>query len=162
MTLTDPQKATLKAHILANTAQQVVDGLTNGDNGAIADWYNQQESPDFFVFINSVSADDVGRAIELDDIANMTTGDVAKLEAFFRLRSGGFSGESATDRAGFDDVLSAAAADDSQQAVAALWQRLANRIEKLFSIGTGSLIDPAIAPYTGAISYQDIGSALNS
>ena len=162
--LTTAQLATFKADIIANTNQAVIDALAAGAHNAIAAWYNGTASPDFYMFRTLVSPDEVGMVIELDDVANMTTGDVEKLNSFFRLRPGGFSGNSLSDRAGFDDVLSSAAADDSQQAIIALWKRLATEAEKLFSTGAGvgTIGDPADSVLDGSVSSGDITAALNS
>lgn len=160
--LTAAQNTLLKDDIEANTDQVVIDALAAGANDVIADSYNQQADPDFYVFQKLITPAEMGAVIELDDVAGMAPGDVDKLSAFFLLRPGGFNGEDATDRTGFDNVLSTGPADDSQQAVAAIWQRLSTEAEELFAIGTGTLVAPAIAGFVGSLSFQDVIGALNS
>lgn len=163
-TLTDAQLTTLKADIEGNSNQTVIDALAAGAHNTIAAWYNGTASPDFYVYRTLVPIDEVSEAIELDDIANMTTGDNEKLKTFYSIRQGGVFASKASDRAGFDDIFSAAAGDDSQQALIALWKRLATEAEKLFSAGAGvgSIGDPADAVVEGALASGQITAALNS
>ena len=160
--LTDAQWATFKADILANTNQTVIDAVAAGDAGVIAGWYSEDASPDYWVYKDLVPIDEVSRVIELDDVANMTTGDNEKLKTFYAVRQGGVFASKQSDRDGFDDIFSAAAGDDSQQALLALWKRLASNIEKLFAVGAGSSGTPSDAGFLGQISYQDVARALNS
>lgn len=163
MPLTDSQIAIFKADMLANSNQAVIDALAVGDAGAIAAWYNLLATPAFWVYKDVVSIEEVSAAIELDDVASMTTGDNEKLKTFFVIRSeSGVFASKASDRAGFDDIFSAAAGDDSQQALAALWKRQATNAEKLFATGTGSEASPADAGFLGSVTFQEVGKALNS
>jgi len=163
MGLTDAQKTTLKADILANTDPAVVAALAAGDVGVIANWYNQPASPDYWIYKGVVPIDEVSAAIQLDDVANMTTGDNEKLKTFYTIRSvSGVFASKASDRVGFDDIFSAAAGDDSQQALIALWKRLASNVEKVFATGAGTNATPSDAGYFGPIAYQEIAQALNS
>ena len=174
--LTDSQKTALKADILANTDQQVIDGLTNGDNGAIAAWYNEFASPAYFVWRPNVPASVIADIIELDDVANITDTDGARLVRFFDIRSnngGNFHGDRFSDREAFADVFSAAAGDQSETAIAKSWYRQATNAEKLFSLGTQPGTEPSAKDvavdagpdeltFQGAITFQDVGAALNS
>lgn len=164
MSLTPSQLTTLKTDILANTDPAVIQAVTDGANNVIADWYNQEASPAYIVYRPKVSRDEMAQAIELDDVANITDADSARLVRFFDLRPDGFYGELASERAGFDDVLSSAAGDDSQQAVAALWKRSATYGEKALANGTGagSDADPDTMGFEGAVSANDVRDALNS
>lgn len=163
MALTPAQLQTLKTDIESNTDQTVIDALAAGANNAIAAWYNQTASPDYYVYKNVVPINEVSAAIELDDVANMTTGDNEKLKTFYALRtqSGVFASKQ-SEREGFDDIFSAAAGDDSQQALIVLWRRLASNAEKLFATGTGTSGDPSVMAVDGAISLQDVRDALAS
>ena len=164
MTLTTAQKTTLKADILANANQTVIDALAAGAHNAIAAWYNQLASPDFYVFRTLVPLAEVSAVIELDDVASMTAGDNEKLKTIFAIRQSGVFASKLTDRAGFDDIFSAAAGDDSQQALAALWKRKATETEKLFAsgAGVGTIGDPADAVFEGNVFSGEITSSLNS
>jgi hypothetical protein len=160
MALTPAQLTTLKTDILANTDQTVIDGIANGDSGAIAGWYNLDASPDFTVYKDMVPLDEVMAAIELDDVMNMTTGDNEKLKTIFAVRQNGVYPAKQAERDGFDDCFSNVAGDDSQQALIALWKRSASNVEKLFATGTGSDASPATLVAVGPVSYQEIAVAL--
>lgn len=162
MSLSAEQNTALKNDINANTDAGIIQALLDGNMGVIATFYNTQASPDYYIFQSNITPEEMGVVIELDDLADMTTGDVQKLTAFFLVRPGGFNGENASDRAGFNDVFSTTAGDDSQQAVAALWQRLATYAEELFATGTGSLGSPATAGFTGFLTAAEINVALQS
>jgi len=164
MALTTAQLTTLKADIQGNANQTVIDALAAGAHNTIAAWYNQLASPDFYMYRSLVPLDEVSAAIELDDVANMTTGDNDKLKTIYAVRQSGVFASKASDRVGFDDIFSSAAGDDSQQALAALWRRQATEIEKLLAggAGVGTIGDPADAVFEGNISSGEITSALNS
>ena len=160
--LTDVQLTTLKADIEGNANQTVIDALAAGANNAIASWYSGDASPDYWVYKDLVPIDEVSAVIELDDVANMTTGDNEKLKTFYAIRQGGVFADKASDRDGFDDIFSAAAGDDSQQALIALWKRLANNLEEAFATGTGTNGDPSIMAVVGDCSLQNVRDALAS
>jgi hypothetical protein len=163
MALTLAQLTAFKDDIQANPDQTVIDALALGAHNTIANWYNG-ETADFWIFKQLVPLAEVSEAIELDDVANMTTGDNEKLKTFFTIRSSGVFATKLADRSGFDDIFSAAAGDDSQQALIALWKRLATEAEKLFSGGTGAGTngDPADGVFEGNVSSRDVTDALNS
>ena len=160
MSLTPGQVTTFKTDIDSNTNQLVINALAIGNNNGIVAWYNLDASPAFTVYKNLVPLEEVSLAIELDDVADITPADSDRLIKFFALRPGGVFASNATDRDGFDDVFSAAAGDDSQQALIALWKRLASHIEKLFATGTGSAGDPAVMGFEGPVSLQDVRNAI--
>ena len=164
MTLTPAQQTALKADILGNANQTVIDALALGAHNQLAAWYNGQAVADFWIFRQLVPMEEVQRAIELDDVVNMTTGDNEKLKTIFAIRQGGVFAVKLSDRDGFNDVFSAAAGDDSQQALIALWKRLATEAEKLFSggAGVGTNGDPADGVFEGNISSGEVTAALNS
>ena len=159
--LTTAQLATLKADIIANTNQTVIDALAAGANNAIADWYSA-DTADYWVYRDLVPINEVSEAIELDDIANMTTGDNEKLKTFYVIRQGGVFASKASDRTGFNDIFSAAAGDDSQQALIALWKRIANELEKLFATGSGTNGSPSTTAVIGDCTLQNVRDALAS
>lgn len=158
MSLSPAQLVTFKADIVSNP--EVAGDLSIGNNNGIRNWYNQDAVPDFIVYRTLVPLDEVHEAIELDDVANITNTNSDRLVKFLSIRPGGVFASKVTDREGFDDIFSAAAGNDSQQALIALWKRLANNIEKLFATGTGSDGDPAIMSYEGIVSLQDVRNAL--
>ena len=159
---TTEQQAAIKADILANPDLDAFPNTVDGAFGIKAA-YDLVAVPDFFVY-QDVSAKEVSDAIHLDEIANITSADSDRVIKFFQIRSfdgGQFHGAEQSDRDAWDDVFSAAAGDASQQAIAALWRRLATRLEALFATGTGTNGDPAIMTLQ-TVSYQDIYDARNS
>src|SRR5210317_935417 len=86
MALTLAQLTAFKDDIQANPDQTVIDALALGAHNTIANWYNG-ETADFWIFKQLVPLAEVSEAIELDDVANMTTGDNEKLKTFFTIRS---------------------------------------------------------------------------
>ena len=72
MILTTEQLTTLKASIVANADPAVVQALADGNNGAIADWYNQEADPAFYLFVSSVTIDEVRRSLDWAEIADDT------------------------------------------------------------------------------------------
>ena len=166
MALSPTQLTQLKTDILANTDQQVVDGIANGDFGSIASWYNENASPDYFIYRDAVSSNEVRDVIDAQNIADITDADRGRCVDLLAIRAErGFSGESATDRSAWDDIFSAASGDESQQAINALWSRLATNAEKVFSLSTGSGANAANADTTewqGYLSFAEVNNALNS
>lgn len=155
--LTDAQTTTFHADINANAAQPVIDARAAGDNHAITDWYNLDSG--HFVFKRLVPMAEVSESIELDDVANMTSGDNARLEVFYliRLESGTFC-SLLSERDGWDDIFSTAAGDDTQQALIELWKREANELERLFvdGSGVGTTGDPDGLVVDGFCSVENV------
>lgn len=166
MTLTAAQLTALKTDIQGNSDQTIINALAAGDNGAIATWYNQVASPDYHVYEPTVSSDSIRDAINANDIANITDADRGRAVDLLAIRADrGFNGADADDRAAWDDIFSTVAGDKSQQAILALWTRLANRVEKVLSTNTGTGADVANADtldFAGTITYQEVGAALTS
>ena len=165
MALTPAQETTFKTHIEANADATVIAALAAGAHNAIADWYNLNAVPDYWIFRKTVSAKELSDAINLQNIADITTADSDRVVKFFQIRSfdgGAFSGESLSDRTAWDDVFSVAAGDESQQAIALLWQRIANNFETVFALstGVGSNADPDTTSLQGSISTNEVSSAL--
>jgi hypothetical protein len=158
--MTDEELATFGAAIDAETDPELVGYRVAGASNAIANWYNQQQSPDYWIYRNLINIEEVQAAIELDDVVNMTTADVEKLNSIMNLRANaGFNGSKQSTRDAFDDVFSAAAGDDSQQAIAALWTRVANRIEVVFATGAGTAINPSTTTFIGEVFPNDVAAS---
>ncbi len=164
MALTPAQLATFKTDIEANTDPAVVAGLANGDSSAIANWYNQNRSPDYWIFRNMVESNEVRDVIDAQNIADITDADRGRCVDLLAIRADrGFNGEVLHDRSAWDDIFSAAAGNESQQAIAALWQRLATNAEHLFRLSTGTGADANNADTTGFqgnVTVSDVSQAL--
>jgi hypothetical protein len=164
MSLSAAQLPAYKADILANTNQAVIDALAAGANNAITDWYNLDASPDYFIFKNMVTSDEIRAVINAKNLVDITAADLDRVEALLNIRADlGFSGAVADDRAAWDDVFSAATGDQSQQAIAALWARVATNIEAVYALSTGTGADAANADTTsfqGDVTLQNTRDAL--
>ena len=162
MALTPAQKTTLKTDVESNP--DVASDLANGDYGAIAAYYNANASPDYHIYRGSVSSNEVRDVIDAQNIADITDADRGRCVDLLAIRADiGFSGANARDRSAWNDIFSAANGDESQQAIAALWTRLATRGEKLFTLSTGSGADAANADtvsFEGSLSPSVIADAV--
>ena len=164
----------LKADILANTDPTVVQALADGNAGVIAAWYNGDASPAYWVLRCVVGVGEIRQAIDAHNLVDITAADLDRVMALLELRSGsggegggelGFSGEVETDRTAWDDAFSSAAGDESQQAIAALWTRVATYAEVVHALSTGTGADAANADTTswqGTLTFQDVTQALVS
>lgn len=174
MALTAAQLTALKTDILANTDPVVVQALADGANNAIANWYNQQASPDFYVWLTSLTksrlygeASPEATTWDWTYYAGLTAGEQgAWMEMWGDDGAGGkvLNPSLANIRAGWTDIFSGPQATPTAQRahIAAMSKRLASYVEKLFSTGTGSQGDPAVLGFEGVISHQDVTAALNS
>lgn len=166
MALTPTQLTALKADILANTNPVVVQALSDGNAGNIAAWYNLASVPDYWIFRDFVPSDEIRDAIDAQDIADITTADRGRALDLLTIRQDrGFSGENVRDRSAWDDIFSAQAGDNSQQAIMLLWTRIATNAEKVFALSTGTGSSRATADtvsFRGSVSQIDISAALNT
>lgn len=166
MPLTPAQLTTFKDDIEANTDPVVVQGLSDGNDGDIANWYNLEANPNYWIFRNLVSSDEVRDAIDAKNIADLTTADRGRTVDLLNIRlERGFSGSNPRDRSAWDDIFSAASGNESQQAILALWTRLSSNGENVFALWTGDGVAAATADTTsfqGSISSRDVRDALNS
>lgn len=176
MILITAQQTTLKADIEANTdpavSVHVVDARDNDiatAQQAIADWYNLQASPDYWCYKKAlVPREEVEAAFVLQNLADITDTDRSRAMDFLRVRRDGINASDPMDRSGFDDVFSAAAGDETQQALIALWKRLVTNAERLFvqGAGAGSNADPDLmdvdAQEVGDLTGSDVREALQS
>lgn len=164
--MTPDQLQTFADAIAAETDQVIVDALAAGNNQAIVSWYALNVSPDYWIYRKSVPAKEVADAINLQNMVDIVASDMDRVLAMFRIRNldgGEFHGDVESDRTAWDDVFSAAAGDESQQAIAALWTRLATNFESVFALSTGTGADAANADTVsleGVPSLQDVRDAV--
>ena len=168
MALTPTQNATLKAFIENDV---VLNAFPNNEDGAdsIANIINQEETPDFTVWKTSVPLVQVGDAFDGGEFESLTTAETGRLTAFAAystdsgFEAGGGINPSLPDRRQFfDDIFSAAGGTITRPNLAILWRRLASTVEKLFSTGTGTDVDPATLDFEGDITRQEVFIARNS
>lgn len=156
--LTTQQKATLKAHILADG---VLAPLTSGpgtDYGAIAAAMSAPAAPAFTVWNSSVSPEAWRKAITAGAIQldNLTVG---KRDTLLFVCGGTLDCRDAATRQTLDDLTGTQ--NTLKAALVAAEKRLALRVEKLLATGTGSDAVPAIATYEGALDIGHVAEIFN-
>lgn len=161
MSLTNAQKAVIKADIIANVD---LNSQPNTSDGAfaIAELYNTPATPTFTVWKSNVPIGDVGKGFNGTELGGMTTGNQTRLQTLAQYFAGGVDPSRSDTRAFFDDVFSGAGGTITRANLATLWKRTALRIEKLFSTGIGSVASPGTMNREGVIAYQDVLEARNS
>ncbi len=164
MALTDAQLVTYKSHIDANTDPTVVQAVADGANNVITTYYDDESDPEYWIFRREVPMEEVRDAIDAMDIVTMQTADRDRMLALLEVRAErGFSGESGNDILAWDDVFSSPLVDTSQQAIAALWTRVARNIETVFAQGTGTGADADnadVTTYQGGVTIEDTRKAM--
>lgn len=159
--LTSAQLTTLKAEILADPALQAYFPESRYD--LIAEYYKEPTTT--YCWRTSVSRAEIynltsregtnwswtfyknQNAVEQNAWVQMFMGDQADFSQ-------------ANLRAGIAQIFTAASSANATHALA-IGKRLANRGEKLFAVGVGTLQSPAVFKYEGEISVNDIASVLN-
>ncbi len=153
MSLTPEQKATLKSHILATPALEVI--YTNGDLTGLEAALNADAAPAFIVWKTSVPKNVVGKTFVASALAAITAGNNDKL-ANFAAWNETVDPSRADQRAFFDDVFSVAAGASTRAALLVLWKRNATVTEKLFATGTGNDGSPATMVFEGFVTVSDL------
>ena len=175
--ITGAQALILRDAILAD---QTLSGLPNNpdNNTLIANAFNLNASPDFYVWRTSVPVEDVQNAIVY---ANMTPAQVPDGTQLWANRAFHAQGKQfnlqnlmlgrdyinpskANVRTAFQDCLTGlpTKADGTNQAagwvsVEATFKRLATRGEKLYATGgNGAVATPASLTFEGQLSYEDV------
>lgn len=160
MPLSPAQMTTLLADIAANTATVVVGGVTvqinqigaagkppKGTDSAaeVAAWYNTAASPSWTAWRKLVALAEIAGAINGTELAGLSSLNNTRLQTIITLISaaGGLNASLADQRQFFDDIFSGSGGTTTRAQLLALWKRLATRLQKLFSSGTGSDASPA-------------------
>ncbi len=176
MSLTDPQKATLKADINANTntilvagvQTQIKDTVNNGDiNVDVAAWYNLPTAS-FWVWRSFVRDQDIYSLTTVDATTWSWTIFIGRSQgerdAWRQMvnMAGGLNPSLTSVRAGVADIFSGAGGAAQRTHLLTIGRRLATNAEKLFSTGTGDTANPATMTYEGPVIGGDITAARNS
>ena len=159
MSLTSQQQATLKAAILADP---VLAPLTSGPGtefNTVALAMNALASPPFIIWRTSVT-----RAEYQDDDAfdwtvvdNLGTNSKFRIWEWMFATTGTINPSKAKIRAGIAACwVGNAALVVVQNAILARSKRSATRIEKLFAVGTGTTVDPAVPTFEGEVNLYEI------
>ena len=142
MALTPAQLAALKADILADPALAAEPNNDEG-NQNIANAYNLAASPAFTVWRKSVTITEIGDNIVGTELSGLSSLNTTRLQTVVILSQAGVNPSLSDRRAFFDDIFSGAGGALTRAKLLILWKRLATRIQKLFSTGTGTDLSPA-------------------
>lgn len=167
MPLTSAQLATLKSDIQNDGALNSQPNTPDG-NMVIANAYNANASPDFWVWKSRVAKNDLVTSVGPDGTTFNWTGNG------FITRSAGeqtawrelFNGTESVNpslanvRQAFSDIFSGTGnAQANRTHLLAVARRKATRGEKLFATGTGSTASPGTMVFEGGLTYQDVEAA---
>jgi hypothetical protein len=151
MSLTEAQRTTIKADILAN--QDTADKYAIGDLSSLAELYNAAAAPAFTVWRSVLTAEQARTAITggdgLAQLDNLTAG---KRDSLFWTFDGDTCPANADQRAAIVNLCGTQ--NTLKAAILAAQKRTASRIEKLFATGTGSDASPAVMAVEGPIGYE--------
>lgn len=156
MSLTPAQLVTLRAAI---DADATLNNLANNpdNNQAIADAFNAQASPAFWVYKTRLSRAEIFDAITWTELIGRSQGERDTLQVM--LSEGQVNPASANVRGAFGDIFSGASGVNTRNALGVASRRTATRAEKLYATGTGSTASPATMAFEGRVDYQDVGYA---
>jgi hypothetical protein len=162
--LTTAQQAIFKADVEADSAFA---SLPHNSDGAyaIAVAYQAEASPSFYVWRTEVTQDEIMQnGFDWTRVDNLSVGKARIWEWMFTNQDRSFNPSKPNVRAGIEAVWVGTAADLAVRAAVYLHcQRTANRLEKLFSSGTGTAMpggSPATMAVEGSLSYSDVQAAM--
>lgn len=165
MELTSAQKLTLKNAILAEPA--VAAFVAAGDDGSIAAYYNESDSPAYWVWRTNVSLTEVTDLPSQDATVFSWTALIARsvqeILVWQDMFKNGYVNPSKDNiRQGFADIFSGNqnSAPAQRTHLLTVARRLATRAERLFATGTGSTGSPGTMAVEGNLTPSDVGYAL--
>ena len=149
--LTDAQKVTIKADILANA--DTLAAYNNGNLDALEKLYNAEAAPAFVVWKTGVTPAEYRDAIVWTEVDALTVGKARIWEWITQNMTAPINAASVNVRQGLLDCWASNTTTRTQLTAAA--KRNASRIEKLFATGTGSTASPATMVVEGPITYYE-------
>lgn len=165
--MTPEQIVAFRAALLAETDPELVGYRTNGQTPLIHAWYNQQATPDYWVWRTNVQRREIYHSTGPEgSIFNWTIFKAQSLTEQGAWREM-FMGDEADFslpnlRAGIANIFSGSAQQNAQRDhCLAIGRKRASRIEKLFAVGAGSTASPATATPL-SFTESDINQALNN
>jgi hypothetical protein len=156
--LTDAQKLTLKADILANGDTNALYQI--GDLSGLSALYNADAAPAFIVWRTEVLQDEVMlNGFDWTRVDNLSVGKARIWEWMFSNAERKIDASKPNIRAGIDATWVGTAADLAvRAAVYVHCKRPASRLEKLFATGTGSDAVPATMGVEGILDPSHLVS----
>ena len=161
--MTPAQIQTFATALQAEIDQSIVDALADGDNNAIADWYNAPADPAFYVFEATISKDDIVGAMDWDN--EYVTFKDELLGLSFLFEAGAIDPQPENTRKALAKILTGATA--SRDAILTIATKITSRIEAMFAItangpagGDGLAANAAaVSANIGTISKIEIRAA---
>jgi hypothetical protein len=152
--LTDAQRATLKADILAATDQATIDARSGGRNDvALAEIYNAPASPAFVVWRTSLTSAQARAAITGGDgLAQLDNLTASKRDTLLWVFQDTTYPVNAAQRAAIEGLCGSQ--NTLKAAILAAQKRSATRAEKVLATGTGSDANPGTLTFEGSLSWQ--------
>ena len=185
MALTSAQLQAFADDIDGNTDQTVIDALAAGSHNTIRNWYNQEASPAFYVFLTSVDTDTAFKSIDKSEYIDVPASGGTTVESLVEaieaaslarrqevalqllLANGTYDPSVQANREALVEIFPNTM-PNTRAAFLADAVRQANYIEKLFATeGSGpaggdgsSANDAAIPGYEGNVTTADVDAAV--
>ena len=157
MALDTAQRATLAAHIQANTDPAVVQALADRNDTALAALYNADSA--FVVWREAIQPSEYREAMVWTEVDQLQVGKARIWEWITQNMTLAIDATKANVRAGLAEVFSAQSA--SRSALLAIAKEAASLAESIFASGEGSTANPGTRVFVGNVTTTDIGRALN-
>lgn len=168
--MTPEQLTTLKAAILAETDPTFVALRNTNETGQMVEWLNQLTNPEYKIALSNVQTSQIGKVINYIAFESLTTANRDKLMSFISLNPSSFDGTRSDVRALLSSdtgsgVFSGALGGQGANTRAALLNIMiitANRAEKIFSTGAGTILSPSTSSFIGKLDHGDLVAAFNT
>lgn len=155
--LTPAQQAIFKADV---EADQVLNALPHTADSAfaIAAAYALDANPAWVIWKQTVTKDEIMQnGFDWTRLDNLSIGKARVWDALFENDARSTNPSKINVRAGIEEVWKGTAADLAVRAAVYIHcRRNANRLEKLFSTGTGTNESPATADVIGTLNYTQV------
>jgi len=169
MAMTEQQLQTFRDDILANQDPAVVQALADRVDSEIARLYNLPAVPDFWIWRNAVTLDEIMQNEGFDwvRVDNLSVGKARIWEWMFKNQSQSINPTKPNIRAGIGETWKGTAADTVVRGVIfEHCQKKASQAELLFATGDGTPttidgVGPGDASFHGAVTTNDVSNALN-
>ena len=162
MALTPAQNTTLKNAINGDPTLSAYPNTPEGNTNMCNQQLNLNAVPNYVVWRTNVSILETGQAFDGTEWADMTAGNISRLDDVALWLAAGYDAGKDDVREMFDDIWSGAGGVLTRPKLLALWKRAALLGEKILAVGTGTDAVPAKMSYVGNLSEPDVTGARNS
>lgn len=157
MALTVDQRATLAAHIRANTDPDIVAAVAIRDDQAVAAHYNQVSA--FYVWREAVPSEEYREAITWTEVDTLNAGAARIWEWITQNMTAPLDATKTNVRQGIADAFGAPTS--TRAALIAVGKEQATLCESIFATGTGTEGAPGVREFVGTLPVDDVSRALN-